>query len=229
MLKKENIILGLILLFFVVLITASQFEAKNRLAEYIAQGGDSVNTGKKSVGKKIQIPLKNFTDIVFEENVKVDIIGASTYEIVCNKEDEVLSKLRVENGTLIFSGDISFLIKVKKLKSIKVTNNAQINLVGFVSDSCNLGLSQNSSVNVKNSTIDKLILSSSGASSLLIVDAIIENIDVNLKEKCNVQIRSKVKFLSGKADNEVNFIATNVDSLQMQTSGLGYFLQKNTF
>ncbi len=226
MFKKENIILVSILIFLVILITASQFEAKNKLEKYLAKGGDSTQVKKKEDTKKIKIPLRKFKHIIFEDKVNVTLIKAANYEINCSEKDDVLSKINMKSDTVVISGDVTFFMKVRNLNSIKVAGNAILNLSGFYTDTCSVNTSGNGSLNVQNSDFQVLNILSTGNSVIIIKKSKLEKVNINIKNTASITITSKVSYLFGRVDASADLYVSETDSLSVKSENGGLSLSR---
>jgi len=232
MLKKENLILLGIFVFVLILTTVSQFEAKNRLAIYIENGGDKQNTSKEDSGKKINVPLNKFNKILIRDSAKIRITGGSNYEIICTDKEKLISNLTMEDDVVVIFGDSEFLLRANELVSIEVSGKATVNLSDFIADSLFLICGKQASITASKCDVRKLNIKSSGISSILYkeTEKNIDTVNIDISEQSLVELYSDVRTVSGNISGEGQFFVEKAGKIEVRTekNGLRIFNNQKT-
>jgi len=219
MLKKENLILLGIFIFIIILTTVSQFEAKKRLAEYIAKGGDQEKNETEDSGKKINVPLNKFSKILIKDNANIKITGGSNYEIICTDKDKLISNLTLEDDVVVIFGDSEFLLRANELVSIEVSGRANVKIKNFSADSLFLISGKEASISVSECNIRKLNIKSTEISTVFFEknEKIIDTLEINISGQSSVEIYSDIYNLAGKVSQQAQFYADKADKINVQT------------
>ena len=209
--KKSNIIILASIGFIIVTNIWMAVDAKNNF--------ESVFTNEDLVTENdaTELDLETFSHIVISGDSKVNLKfnNRNTYSIRNND----LAQLNITNDTLYIDENLHVNLTCKDIKSIRLMNNAKLDMEKTNSTYLYISASGNSKFVAQNPTFNKLDIYSIEDAKIIINSSNIDTTNILASENSRIGINGKLEIVRGELTGNSNLSISGANNTQFSKKG----------
>lgn len=212
--KTSNILIlsavvGLFI-FITILIFAEKANYKNKLKN---------NTDETTKGLNSK-DLESFKILKIADDAYLNIISSEQNKLFYNDKADIENNVIVKNDTLYIGGDdIKLTLNAKEIRTVILSDDAVINIVGVKMDSLNVYMHDDAHLICKDVNISNLQLYTNDNSEVYINNSSVDDVFLQAKANSYLRLFCKMKKISGNTTPDTKLIITKVKNINLQAEG----------